>query len=263
MAQNPSQTIQGPGPNSGDGYPLDVSPAPGASFPFDGGYHSLANSTGTPLAAGGTFTGEWEETTEYTSISAFARSDQATAATGLRVEQSADGVTVDTADGFAFPAGNSITLNVLPRLKYFRVTLTNGAIAQGTLVIQTFVKTVQYPPFIAIQNGVLGIGQARQSIQRATINTTAASTIVIPATPNVFYRVITLILCSTVNQRVSLFSGAVPILEELTLGPRQALTLDLAPSGILCETTVNQNFIITALDLPLGRLSGVVNYMRR
>lgn len=51
------------------------------------------NSTTTPLGAGATFTGEWEDTLDYGTMVIGIISDQDSATDGLKIEYSADGIT--------------------------------------------------------------------------------------------------------------------------------------------------------------------------
>jgi len=97
-----------------------------------------SNSTTTPLAVGGIFTGAWADVTEVASIGINMISNVASAANGVALEFSMDGVTVSQSHTSTYnhqPDGH--LLQVPPHGKYFRVKYTNGASAQGSFAIQT------------------------------------------------------------------------------------------------------------------------------
>lgn len=94
------------------------------------------NSSNTPLAPGGTFTGQWVDITGlgigYVSV----YSDQASAIDGLIIEQSTDGINADHFDLYTIPAltGKNFAINLHAR--YIRVRYINGAIAQTIFRLQ-------------------------------------------------------------------------------------------------------------------------------
>lgn len=231
---------------------------------INGGFLSTLNSTSTPLASGGTFVGTWEDVSAYNSISVAAKASSNSAATGVRVEQSPDaGVTSFGAVGQALLANGAVTMSVPVNMKYARVTYINGPTGQTTFVIQTIYHSIQQQLFLPIANGSLGVGGVQMALRRANINATGSTNTIIAGVSGLIYRVVSIVLCSTVNQRVSFYSNVTPIVEEITLGPRQPFIADFAPGGLLFETQINQPFIIKTLDMPLGRLSGFVNYIQR
>ena len=96
---------------------------------------SLSNSTKTPLSGGATFTGEWEEVLDYSSISVIADSDVAST---LYCDFSIDGVTSDRNIQMSDGTSGSMGIHSLIVVaRYFRVRVVNGAGAQSSLRVQT------------------------------------------------------------------------------------------------------------------------------
>lgn len=105
------------------------------------------NSTSTPLSGGGNFTGGWTEIKDYNSINLGVFSDVASASDGLKVEYSADGVSVHHTHTWTFPGGtNGIGYQLAAEFRYFRVNYTNGASAQTSFIVQANLKpTALFP----------------------------------------------------------------------------------------------------------------------
>lgn len=98
---------------------------------------STLNSTTTPLGAGATFTGQWEDCTAYSSFGVNIKTDQLGIA---YFENSADGITVDRS--FAHPLTDAVNYNlyfsVAPKSKYSRIRFVNtSSSAQTVFRIQT------------------------------------------------------------------------------------------------------------------------------
>jgi hypothetical protein len=105
------------------------------TYAASGGRVSTGNSSATPLAGGATFTGAWENVTNYASITVKGLADQAGT---LYADFSADGVT--TLDSPQLSAGTSGAFsfhNLVPASAFFRIRLVNGATPQGSLSLQT------------------------------------------------------------------------------------------------------------------------------
>jgi hypothetical protein len=98
---------------------------------------STANSTSTPLLAGQTFTGTWEQVTTYSAISCIVLTDQASAINGALVDYSHDGVTVLRSVAATIPANTGLTFMFAPEARYFRLRYINGATNQTVFVGQT------------------------------------------------------------------------------------------------------------------------------
>lgn len=111
-------------------------PGPGAG----GGIVSPGNVTSAPLGGGGTFTGVWEEVTDYASISVVV-SVTLPAATGtLKLEFSTDGgaTIVGQKD---IPVTTAAVHVVVPVASHFRVEYVNDGTAQTTFDLQTVYGT--------------------------------------------------------------------------------------------------------------------------
>lgn len=96
---------------------------------------SRLNSTTTPLAAGETFTGDWEPCANWASINVTGVTDVAAT---LYCDFSPDGVNADRA--VQLSDGNDGALGIhglIPVLEYFRVRVVNGASNQTYIRVQT------------------------------------------------------------------------------------------------------------------------------
>jgi len=119
----------------------------------DGQLHIVAegkvsdgNSSNTPLGIDGVFTGTSVETLPFAVIVVSVFSDQVSAADGLVIQQSADGVNWDHDDKFTIPANTGKTFSFQPQAKYLRVVYTNGGIAQSDFRLQTTLKKTYVKP---------------------------------------------------------------------------------------------------------------------
>lgn len=98
------------------------------------------NSTVANLAGGGAFTGKWFDTLNYGTVSIGVIADQNSAADGLEVQWSADGLTVTQDDVFTILANKGKTFTFSFPNRYFRIKYTNGAVAQTSFNIQSILK---------------------------------------------------------------------------------------------------------------------------
>lgn len=99
------------------------------------------NSSTTLLTANSIFTGTWQSSLNYSAISVQAFADQASAASGLQVQQSQDGVNADTSDNFSVSASTNFQQTVNLTGKFYRIKYTNGGTGQGTFRLQTVAQT--------------------------------------------------------------------------------------------------------------------------
>lgn len=104
------------------------------------GHVDTANSTSTPLGISAGFVGGWTNILEFGIIYISVYADQASAADGLLIEQSSDGVNVDGNDVFSIPAITGKNFSINPYAKYLRVSYTNGTVAQTEFRLQTILK---------------------------------------------------------------------------------------------------------------------------
>lgn len=97
--------------------------------------NSVKNCSTTVLASGATFTGDWADMDGFSSIVVSCRTDQAGT---LYLEQSLDGVTVDSTLTAEVNANVKETQKIVPTLKYYRTKFTNtSASAQTIFRLQT------------------------------------------------------------------------------------------------------------------------------
>lgn len=99
------------------------------------------NSTVTPLGIGGIFTGEWVDTSVYGTAIIGICTDVNSALNGLKIQYSADRITVCQDDEFTIIGGNPKTFSVGMANRFMRVHYTNGGTIQGIMNIQTILKT--------------------------------------------------------------------------------------------------------------------------
>jgi len=103
-----------------------------------GGLVSTGNATTTPLGANATFTGTWEQTVDYATLSVTVYADVPSATDGMKFEWSGDGVNVDEDEAITISTahpGRAMASNV--RGRYFRIRYTNGGTAQTTFRLGT------------------------------------------------------------------------------------------------------------------------------
>lgn len=119
----------------------------------------VGNSTTTPLEAGATYTGTWGKTARYGPVAAgafshdksfgsvtvtvFASHDSA--ANGLAVEQSPDGINADVADYLDVKAGQAQTFIVNLVSQYYRLVYVNGGSNQDTFRLQARLNPERLP----------------------------------------------------------------------------------------------------------------------
>lgn len=118
------------------------------------GLVSEGNSTSTILTAGQEFTGEAEEILNRGIIFVNVYSDVASAADGLKIEQSADGINWDHDDVYTVPAGAGKNYSINPYAKYIRVRYINGGSNQAEFRLQTLCKGNSKPSSHRIQDTI-------------------------------------------------------------------------------------------------------------
>ena len=111
------------------------------------GFYDAGNSSTTPLAGGGTFTGAAIDITNYSAINVAVYSNVASATNGFQMQFSPDGTNWDHSHSFTLstvPGGLSYAQAA--ELRYFRVVYINGASAQATFRLTTVLKTTNVSP---------------------------------------------------------------------------------------------------------------------
>lgn len=101
------------------------------------GFVSTLNSTTTNLALGASFTGTAENVSQYASISVMAFSSSISAADGLILEQSVNGVDWDSSDTYTLVANTGKVFQLAVVGQFFRLRYTNGGITTLAIRIQT------------------------------------------------------------------------------------------------------------------------------
>jgi len=107
------------------------------------GMVSTSNSTSTPLAGGGTFTGAWEDVLAYASISIACTVTPSNATGTVYADFSPDGVNVDSTVSWPIENGSIGVPHFLSTSRrYFRVRVVNDGVAQSAMRLQTLLYPV-------------------------------------------------------------------------------------------------------------------------
>lgn len=97
---------------------------------------SAVNSSTTPLAISGVFTGTGEDVSNYGFISISIFSNVASATNGLSIQQSSDNVNWDITDIYSIPAATGKVFSIARNARYVRIVYTNGGIIQASFRLQ-------------------------------------------------------------------------------------------------------------------------------
>lgn len=107
---------------------------------FSEGHVCVENSSSTPLGSNAVFTGDWQDTLNYTEVIVSVSADKNSATDGLVLNWSADGSTVNETDEFSILANSGKTFSFPCNRRYVKITYTNGAVAQTVFNIATYLK---------------------------------------------------------------------------------------------------------------------------
>jgi len=228
---------------------------------------SAANSTSTPLAGDGVFTGVSADALGCRQVAVSAFTDQASAANGLSLEFSSNGTNWDAKVQFSVPitAAGQARRYLLPVLaRYFRLVYTNGAVAQTAFRLQTILLATRagwetaFPADQASLPAVLTAGEAH-------LGEVGSKTVLAEQTPTVSttpaYSVGDLVggkLTFAGAARIAAGSGRVATVTVTDKG-KQSQDLDLVlfdadPSG----TTFTDNAAFAPADADLVKIAGVI-----
>jgi len=126
---------------------------------------SNINSTDVPLIANDTYDGTFTDTSGYASTSIFVKADQDSAAGGLKIIHSSDGVTDERVISFTYlTAANpqGLVYMIPASTKYFRIQYVNGVTPNGVGGLIISIKnetspqqTIALPVNLPIQAGTL------------------------------------------------------------------------------------------------------------
>lgn len=113
------------------------------------------NSTTTPLAEDGVFTGEAFKVLNYGIYFVSIFSDVESAADSLCIEQSHDGTNWEHTDEFEIPANKGKNFSINPFAEWIRVVYTNGSVAQSVFRLQAVAKGNSKPSSHRIQDSIV------------------------------------------------------------------------------------------------------------
>jgi len=98
------------------------------------------NTSSTPLLADVVFTGVWQDTLNYNNVIIGIKTDEDSAADGLEVQWSTDGITKDDDDVFTIMGNKGKVFTFCPARRYLRLVYTNGSLDQTFFSLQTIFK---------------------------------------------------------------------------------------------------------------------------
>jgi hypothetical protein len=115
---------------------------------------STVNATTTPLANAAVFTGTFEDTRDYPSLTVTTFADQSSASNGLEIQWSNDGVNVDVTDAYTITANVGRSWTKVTRGRYFRLKYTNGSVTQTTFRMGAVLRQSGAP---SVESGSVGL----------------------------------------------------------------------------------------------------------
>lgn len=101
------------------------------------------NATTTLLGPGGTFTGAYTDVSGFTSVTLLIFSNAASAANGMRLQWSTDGVNLDDEQRFTYAGSASEqgrAIHATVRARFFRIQYINGGSSQTTMRLATLLR---------------------------------------------------------------------------------------------------------------------------
>jgi hypothetical protein len=107
---------------------------------YSEGHVCTQNSTSTPLGISGVFTGDWQDTLDYSEVIISVGTDKASITNGLQVLWSADAVNVNGDDVFTISANADKTFTFPCQRRYVKVIYTNDGVAQTRFNLSTLLK---------------------------------------------------------------------------------------------------------------------------
>lgn len=107
---------------------------------YSEGHVCTQNSTNTPLGINGVFTGDWQDTLNYSEVIVSVYTDKSSITNGLVIQWSADGVGIHGDDVFTISASSGKTFSFPCQNRYVRVVYTNDGVAQTYFTLQTLLK---------------------------------------------------------------------------------------------------------------------------
>lgn len=121
---------------------------------------STGNSTTTTLSGNASFTGSFEDVSDYSSMTCTIYSNVASATSGLVLQFSTDGTNVDYTQSYTVPANGDVHV-VSAFARYFRVIYTNGSSAQSSMRLQVIYHYYKEPKVIStVQSNIIGTSDA-------------------------------------------------------------------------------------------------------
>jgi len=104
------------------------------------------NSTSTPLGISGVYSGTAVEITNESVICVSVFADEDSAASGLNIQQSVDGINWDHSDTFTIGGGVSENYTINPHAQWYKIDYTNGTTGQSAFRMQSILKASYVKP---------------------------------------------------------------------------------------------------------------------
>lgn len=142
---------------------------------------STLNSTTTPLGASSTFTGTWEPTSGYSSITILMAADVVYSEFNLQF--SSDGVTAESGEGISVDVGNNYNTSRTYSIggDYVRLVFTNGGTPQSSFTLHTTFNYGRSPTDVRVEgafpNGSTIVGASRPVLVGGTNGASVVNTI--------------------------------------------------------------------------------------
>lgn len=105
------------------------------------GFVSANNSTSTPLAPGGVFTGAADEVKDFGAVTCFVYADANSVVDGLSFRWSSDAANWDLTDNYSITASGAQFFTFPIKARYFSLVFTNNSAAQLNFRLQTIYHT--------------------------------------------------------------------------------------------------------------------------
>jgi hypothetical protein len=210
------------------------------------GVISTVNSSTSFLGNGAVFTGTYELVQHYTAITVSILWKQASAASGIVIDWSNDGVTTMLSEVLGqVPASGTdqfVSYQVPIRAAYARVKYTNGTVIQTTFNLQTIFHYALQPPTVGVPR-MMQIEHNGQwyRVTVAQVNiTTATTTSIAGAVVGTVHHVLEVHLTFSGAQTMSWLSDANVIIQPMSFAANGQLMVERSPHGAFMKTNSGQ-----------------------
>lgn len=216
------------------------------------GVVSTLNSTSTPLAGGGTFTGTYENCQNFTELTVSVYGTHASSAVGLTVTWSHDGSTdmlVETLGTLpsTSPTARVYSFKVPIKAAYVKVAYVNGATLQTTFNLQTIFHYDIHATAAGLPR--MGLVEVNGQLIRPTVVavniTTAVTTSLAAGVLGTRHYVLDVNLTFSGAQTMSWLSAAAAIIQPMSFAANGQLVIARGPHGYWMKTLAGEALQVT------------------